>query len=84
MPGSTDSPTVPEGTAVDLPAAPAWRGVNHLALVTPDMDATVRFYAGVLGMPVVATTMAGPASMGQPRPSSSSAKNEAPRMKAWR
>ncbi|MFO1537483.1 MAG: VOC family protein [Actinomycetota bacterium] len=60
MPGSTDSPTVPDGAAVDLPAAPAWRGVNHLALVTPDMDATVRFYAGVLGMPVVATTMAGP------------------------
>jgi catechol 2,3-dioxygenase-like lactoylglutathione lyase family enzyme len=60
MPGSTDSPTVPGGTAVDLPAAPTWQGVNHLALVTPDMDATVRFYAGVLGMPVVATTMAGP------------------------
>ena len=44
----------------DLPEAPHWRGVNHLALVTPDMDATVRFYAGVLGMRVVATTMAGP------------------------
>jgi len=29
---------------------PRWRGVNHLALVTPDMDATVRFYHGVLGM----------------------------------
>jgi catechol 2,3-dioxygenase-like lactoylglutathione lyase family enzyme len=40
--------------------APRWRGVNHLALVTPDMDATVRFYAGVLGMRLVATTMAGP------------------------
>jgi catechol 2,3-dioxygenase-like lactoylglutathione lyase family enzyme len=26
-----------------------WRGINHLALVAPDMDATVRFYAGVLG-----------------------------------
>lgn len=39
---------------------PAWRGVNHLALVTPDMDATVRFYHGVLGMPLVATLMAGP------------------------
>ncbi len=32
-----------------------WRGVNHLALVTNDMDATVRFYNGVLGMPLVAT-----------------------------
>ena len=46
--------------AEPLPDAPRWRGVNHLALVTPDMDATVRFYAGVLGMPLVATTMAGP------------------------
>jgi catechol 2,3-dioxygenase-like lactoylglutathione lyase family enzyme len=44
----------------NLPEPPRWRGVNHLALVTPDMDATVRFYAGVLGMRVVATTMAGP------------------------
>ncbi|MEL7210745.1 MAG: VOC family protein, partial [Actinomycetota bacterium] len=34
----------------ELPPAPDWRGVNHLALVTPDMDATTRFYAGVLGM----------------------------------
>jgi catechol 2,3-dioxygenase-like lactoylglutathione lyase family enzyme len=44
----------------DLPPAPQWRGINHLALVTPDMDATVRFYAGVLGMPLVTTLMAGP------------------------
>lgn len=43
-----------------LPDAPRWRGINHLALVTPDMDETVRFYAGVLGMPLVATLMAGP------------------------
>ena len=39
---------------------PRWRGVNHLALVTPDMDATVRFYHGVLGMRLVATLQAGP------------------------
>ncbi|HSS12224.1 MAG TPA: VOC family protein, partial [Acidimicrobiales bacterium] len=39
---------------------PHWRGVNHLALVTPDMDATVRFYHGVLGMRLVATLNAGP------------------------
>ena len=32
-----------------------WRGVHHLALVTTDMDATTRFYAGVLGAPLVAT-----------------------------
>lgn len=43
-----------------LPAAPRWQGVNHLALVTPDMETTVRFYTGVLGMPLVMTLMAGP------------------------
>lgn len=43
-----------------LPPSPDWRGVNHLALVTPDMDMTTRFYAGVLGMPLVMTLMAGP------------------------
>jgi catechol 2,3-dioxygenase-like lactoylglutathione lyase family enzyme len=44
----------------ELPDAPRWQGINHLALVTPDMDATVRFYVGVLGMRLAATTMAGP------------------------
>jgi catechol 2,3-dioxygenase-like lactoylglutathione lyase family enzyme len=39
---------------------PRWRGINHLALVTPDMDTTTRFYHGVLGMRIVATLMAGP------------------------
>jgi catechol 2,3-dioxygenase-like lactoylglutathione lyase family enzyme len=34
---------------------PAWRGINHLALITGDMDATVRFYHGVLGARLVAT-----------------------------
>lgn len=38
-------------TEVELPR---WRGVNHLALVTTDMDATVRFYHGVLGARLVA------------------------------
>jgi catechol 2,3-dioxygenase-like lactoylglutathione lyase family enzyme len=33
--------------------APRWRGINHLALVTTDMDATVRFYHGVLGARLV-------------------------------
>jgi catechol 2,3-dioxygenase-like lactoylglutathione lyase family enzyme len=32
-----------------------WSGINHLALVTPDMDATVRFYQDVLGMELVGT-----------------------------
>ena len=36
-----------------------WRGVNHLALVTTDMDATVRFWHGVLGARLV-TTLATP------------------------
>lgn len=31
-------------------------GLNHLALVTNDMDTTVRFYRDVLGMPLVGTT----------------------------
>jgi catechol 2,3-dioxygenase-like lactoylglutathione lyase family enzyme len=35
--------------------SPRWRGINHLALVTNDMDATVRFYEGVLGARLVAT-----------------------------
>ncbi len=53
------------GTDPDLSPAeaieqPRWRGINHLAMVTPDMDATVRFYHGVLGMRVVATLSAGP------------------------
>ena len=36
-------------------APPYWRGVNHLALITSDMDATVRFYHGELGARVVST-----------------------------
>lgn len=44
----------------DLAETPHWRGIHHLALITPDMDATVRFYHGVLGMRLVATLMAGP------------------------
>jgi len=34
--------------------SPRWRGINHLALVTTDMDTTVRFYHGVLGARLVA------------------------------
>ena len=33
---------------------PRWRGINHLALITSDMDATVRFWHGVLGARLVA------------------------------
>ncbi len=39
----------------DAQPAPRWRGINHLALVCSDMDATVRFYVGVLGARLVAT-----------------------------
>jgi catechol 2,3-dioxygenase-like lactoylglutathione lyase family enzyme len=31
------------------------RGINHLALVCRDMQATVDFYSGVLGMPLIKT-----------------------------
>ena len=34
---------------------PRWQGINHLALITDDMDATVRFYHGTLGARIVAT-----------------------------
>jgi catechol 2,3-dioxygenase-like lactoylglutathione lyase family enzyme len=33
-------------------AVPVWRGFHHVALVTPDLDATIRFYGDVLGMSV--------------------------------
>lgn len=33
-----------------------FKGINHLALVTGDMEKTVRFYRDILGMPLVATT----------------------------
>ena len=41
--------------ATETTTTPQRRGVNHLALVTNDMDATVRFYHGVLGARLVAT-----------------------------
>ena len=31
------------------------RGINHLALVCKDMQATVDFYSGILGMPLIKT-----------------------------
>ena len=34
---------------------PDWQGIHHLALVTDDMDSTVRFYHGVLGARLVST-----------------------------
>ena len=43
-----------DGTPV-VATTPAWSGINHLALITNDMDATVRFYHGVLGARLAAT-----------------------------
>ncbi len=40
------------------------RGINHLALVSSDMQRTVDFYSGVLGMPLIKTIEL-PANMGQ-------------------
>ena len=36
----------------NLQAQPSWQGAHHLSLVTPDLDATVRFYHGLLDMPL--------------------------------
>lgn len=33
-------------------SAPAWRGFHHVAVVTPDLDATIHFYGDILGMQV--------------------------------
>ena len=43
---TTDAPT---------PGSVPWQGLNHLALITNDMDATVRFWHGVIGAPLIAT-----------------------------
>lgn len=32
--------------------APPWRGFHHVALATPDLNETIRFYGKVLGMSV--------------------------------
>lgn len=47
--------TATDDRTLEVTTTPAWSGINHLALVTDDMDATVRFYHGVLGAQLVAT-----------------------------
>jgi catechol 2,3-dioxygenase-like lactoylglutathione lyase family enzyme len=47
--------TVTENARAEDTTTPAWSGINHLALITNDMDATVRFYHGVLGARLAAT-----------------------------
>jgi catechol 2,3-dioxygenase-like lactoylglutathione lyase family enzyme len=56
-PGPEGAPITFAGMSViaNSTEIPRWRGVNHLALITPDMDETVRFYHGVLGARLVAT-----------------------------
>jgi catechol 2,3-dioxygenase-like lactoylglutathione lyase family enzyme len=34
---------------------PSWQGLNHLALITTDLDRTTRFWHEVMGAPLVAT-----------------------------
>jgi catechol 2,3-dioxygenase-like lactoylglutathione lyase family enzyme len=41
------------------PARPPWRGFHHVALLTRDLDATIRFYQDVLGMEISFTAPAG-------------------------
>jgi catechol 2,3-dioxygenase-like lactoylglutathione lyase family enzyme len=50
---STDTQSTPDADVLDAPVP--WQGLNHLALITNDMDATVRFWHGVMGAPLVAT-----------------------------
>ena len=57
-PSVTASVLAPEGPGFEL------RGVNHLALVCSDMERTVAFYSGVLGMPLIKTIEL-PVGMGQ-------------------
>lgn len=47
--------TATENAESETTTRPAWSGINHLALITADMDATVRFYCGVLGARIAAT-----------------------------
>ena len=47
--------TVTDAATAGDTTTPAWSGINHLALITNDMDATVRFYHGVLGARLAAT-----------------------------
>jgi len=47
------------GTYSVNPTRPPWSGFHHVALVTRDLDATIRFYQDVLGMEIVFTAPAG-------------------------
>jgi catechol 2,3-dioxygenase-like lactoylglutathione lyase family enzyme len=56
------APPPPKGSDHDQDPPPhrrslhaSWQGINHLALVTADMDTTLRFYHGPLGARLVST-----------------------------
>ena len=48
-----------EQTANASSFIPPWSGFHHIALVTRDLDATIRFYHDVLGMEIMFTAPAG-------------------------
>lgn len=48
-----------EQTTDASPLVPPWSGFHHIALVTRDLDATVRFYRDVLGMQIIFIAPAG-------------------------
>jgi catechol 2,3-dioxygenase-like lactoylglutathione lyase family enzyme len=48
-----------EPTTDANPFVPPWSGFHHIALVTRDLDATMRFYSDVLGMDIIFTAPAG-------------------------
>ncbi len=52
---STDRVTTTNTEPDDTAMGPAWMGINHLALITTDMDATTRFWHEVLGAEIIAT-----------------------------
>ncbi len=50
-----DETALPDVASAPLP----WAGFHHIALVTPDLDATIAFYRDVLGMEVGEVRMGG-------------------------
>ncbi len=48
---------MPQSTSITN-IVPQWQGIHHVALVTPDLDATIEFYRDILGMEVTAVAPA--------------------------
>jgi catechol 2,3-dioxygenase-like lactoylglutathione lyase family enzyme len=46
-------------TSASPSAVPPWGGIHHIALVTPDLEATIQFYKDVLGMQLLFVAPAG-------------------------